>query len=209
MSLTHTVTLRLSSLIFASAPLLLLTACNSPDPLPVYFDLSYQVGCVLPECPAGNDGPERIVMAVHGENGFQNSCASSTVDGATLVTLSTSNSAQNTRFQISSALYGVDGNVGSNCRVKIEEDNTTYEGRCSAASPTPAVPCQLTEFRANASGSLEGKLYCNNIPAGNSPSTTRDIAEAGAFDSCLNASGQAVDPQFCPATFLIDPCDGL
>jgi hypothetical protein len=202
--------LRISSLVLASASLASVAACNSADPLPIYFDLNYQVGCVLPECTAISDGPARTVMAVDGENGFQNSCAASTVNGGKLVNLSTSNSGLDIRFEITSAVYdSADGNVGSACRVKIVEGSNSYEGRCSAAAPTPAIPCQLTEFRATDSGALEGKLYCNDLPVGASPTTTRDIARAGAFDRCTNSSGAEVDPSQCPATFLIDPCDGL
>lgn len=206
MLLKQPLTSRRLSLFLASAAL---AACNSADPLPTYFDLDYQVGCVLPECSAISHGPARTVMAVDGENGYDNFCAATPVDGVKLVTLRMRNVGNDTGFEISNALYNVDNNVGALCRVKITEGSNTYEGLCSTATPTPAVPCQLTNFRTNSTGALEGHLYCNNVPAGNSPSTTRDIARSGAFNRCTDASGLTVDPINCPATFLAEPCTGL
>lgn len=187
---------------------LLLVACNETDPLPVFFDLNYQVGCVRPECTAVFHEPERVVMALNGEAGFTNRCIAQNIDGANVVSLSSSHG-NDQSFAITGALLAVDGNVGSSCTVEIIEGANRYRGACSANAPTPQVPCQLTEFGLNTNGLLEGKVYCDNIRVAASPTTTRDVAKAGTFGSCRNENGQLVDQRFCPAEFLIEPCEGL
>lgn len=181
-------------------------ACNDPEPLPVYFDLNYQVGCLrdsaAPELGcSGLHGPERIVKAVDGEDGYVNSCSASGVPGTpgvTVVSLSSRNGSQQT-FSISGAQIGVVGDVGPTCRVKIVEGNNTYEGACSASPPSRAIPCQLSDFGINTMGLLHGSLYCDNIPVGSSPGITRDIAKAGTHGSL----------PVQPAEFFVDPCTGL
>lgn len=190
------------SLIFTatSVALSLASACNDADPLPVYFDLNYQVGCLRPDCSGLHD-PERIVKAVDGEDGYVNSCSARGVPGApgvTVVSLSSRKGTQQT-FEINSAQIGVAGDVGPSCRVKIVEGNNTYEGPCSTSPPSSSSPCQLTDFGINTMGLLHGSLYCDNIPVGSSPGITRDIARAGTHGS-LPAQ---------PAEFLVDPCEGL
>ncbi len=200
-----------------SAPLLL-AACNDTDPLPVFFDLNYQVGCVRPECTAVFHEPERIVMALNGEAGFTNRCSAQDVDGALTVSLSSSNG-NSQSFAITGALVGLEGNVGSSCVVEIIEGANRYRGACSSAAPTPQVPCQLTGgfdeqgrpkvFGKNSNGLLEGAVYCDNLHVFSAPNITRDVARAGSFGNCRNTAGQSVDQRFCPATLLVEPCDGL
>jgi len=209
MSLSHYFALRAHSPLVASSLLLAAAACNDADPLPTYVDVDYQVGCVFPECRALSSGPERVIMKVDGETGFDNSCTATRVNGVDLVTLRIRSVEEEILFEIANALYDVENNVGDSCRVKITEGDNTYEGRCSSAAPTPSIPCQLTNFSTNNGGSVEGSLYCDNIPAASSPSTTRDVARSGAFSSCTDSSGASVDPRNCPATFLIEPCSGL
>lgn len=183
---------------------LTLTACNDTDTAPVFFDLDYQVACLRPGCNAGFNNEPRLVMAIDGDDGYQNSCSSSLRDGARLVSLR-SRRGENQAFEITDALIGVDGNVGSSCRVSITEGANTYEGRCSTASPTRDIPCQLTNFAVDSGGYLVGKLYCDNIQVGAAPAITRDIAKSG-FQSCV-IDGVTRSP--CPAPFLIGPCKGL
>lgn len=208
MSLMVSSVTRSLATLLGSVPLLWASACNNTDPIPVYFDLNYQVGCVRPECTNVFHEPERIVMSVDGVDGYQNTCEAQNVEGATLVNLSAKLGSQQT-FQISGALIGVPGNVGSSCRVLIVEGNNTFEGACSTAAPTPAVPCQLTNFGPNASGLLTGSLYCDNIAVANAPAIKRDVAKAGTFGTCRDSNGQPAPQQTCPAEFLIEPCNGL
>ena len=181
-------------------------ACNDPEPVPVFFDLNYQVGCLrdsaFPELGcSGIHAPERIVRAVDGEDGYVNSCSARGVAGAsgvTVVNLSSRNGTQQT-FSISGAQIGVVDDVGPTCRVRIVEGNNTYEGACSTSAPSRNTPCQLTDFGINSMGLLHGNLYCDNIAVPSSPGITRDIAKAGTHGTL----------PVQPAVFFVDPCTGL
>lgn len=177
---------------------MLVAACNDTDPLPVFFDLNYQVGCVLPECNGAFHGPQHIVMAVNGEDGVKNSCDANSANGVTTVNLSST--ADGSSLSITGAAVGDPGNVGSQCFVRIFEasTNNTYQGKCSAGAPSSLAPCQLSEFGKNSNGILTGKLYCNNIENAATNGLSRDVGKAGSFSGT---------PQ--PATFLVDPCNGL
>lgn len=179
-----------------------LVACNSPEPLPVFVDIDYQVGCIAQRQGCSTTGPQHQVQAVDGEDGFTNYCFARNVSGATVVELSSEQGSQQ-RFAIENAVLGDPNNVGTGCKVVIVEGDNTYEGRCSTVAPAGPVsaasqmPCQLTDFRKTASGSITGKLLCIGLPVRNAATLFRDVVKGGTFAS----------PQ--PAEFLFDPCDGI
>lgn len=138
-----------------------------------------------------------MVQVVDGENGFETSCSSVRSGGATLVTMRARKGGEQL-FELSSVLFGDVNSVGTACHVKIIDGDNTYEGSCSTAAPTFAVPCQITDFGKSSYGRLEGKLYCDNIKVASAPDITRDVVRAGTAGSA---------PQ--PAEFKFDPCEGL
>ncbi len=172
-----------------------LPACSTEDPLPVYVDIDYQVRCL--DCvPLAVDYPARRIRHVDGEADYEISCAVREGERRA-VTFEVDyrdpdNSSRRHRLQVNSAL--IDGkDPGKSCRVRVVEGNTTFEGRCTSGDPTAEETCKVS-FDVE-DDVLKGRIYCDEITSTAMLSTKRYLVQSGTVDE--------------PVEFELQGCDGL
>lgn len=92
------------------------------------------------------------------------------------------------------------GGSGGECTVLLEIDGATYSGACGSGSPSPAVPCQITNVTSGVvmgNHELEGQIFCVGLSGG------------GAISREITAVGAGPSPAFMPGRFRVANCRGL
>ena len=88
----------------------------------------------------------------------------------------------------------IDGNnPGGNCRVRVTEGASTFEGGCTDDTPTADKPCQ-TSFDVKGD-TITGSVYCDELSSSASLSIKRYLVHPGSSDEA--------------AEFELQGCTGL
>lgn len=173
------------------------TACASDDFATIFGDISWRVRCG--NNPTCIESQARELVGIDGEFDQVVSCTTTLISAdrrnlSFVASLSTDTSID---LEVTFPAGGGDAIEGG-CSVEIVETNT-FVGDCSAAAPTIAVPCQVTNLVVNDDGpdgpDISGNIFCDGIPRDGDLTDTRDIASPSSSSE--------------PATFRFANCRGL
>jgi hypothetical protein len=170
-----------------------LASCTSDDAPPLFMEMNYQLRCGDCDSNLPND-PIREVDRLDGEDDYEIDCIVSKSGDKRQISISMKHADPDYKIGISQAFFE-QNDPGSECEVTATEAGNTYVGKCSAAAPTEARPCQLS-FEVS-HGIVTGSVLCKRIAnPRQSPPTTRFLVEG------LSTTDK-------PAKFEVHGCRGL